>query len=110
MKVIHNLKNPIISASKIIENSTIDKEMKSDLNFEFDSIKEMLDALRIEFKSRNGMEVNEESKNIITLQMANSIFNTHKKLADNGGNNILIEIEQNFPQEINIKPTLLKRI
>ena len=92
MKVIHDLKNPLIAASKIIENSMIDEEMKSDLNFEFDSINEMLDALRIEFKSRNAMEVNEKTKLINTFQMVNSIFNTHKKLAENGGNNIILEI------------------
>ena len=45
-----------------------------------------------------------------TVQMVNSIFNTHKHLAENGGNNLILEIEQNFPQEINIKSTLLKRI
>jgi len=62
MKVIHDLKNPLIAASKIIENSNIEEDQKDDLIFEMNSIKEMLDALRVEFKSRNNMDLNEESK------------------------------------------------
>jgi len=62
MKVIHDVKNPLIAASQIIENSSLNEDQKNNLNFEFDCIKEMLDALRIEFKSKYDMQVQEESK------------------------------------------------
>jgi len=44
LKVIHDLKNPLIAASKIIDDSNIEEGQKNDLKFELDSIKEMLDA------------------------------------------------------------------
>jgi len=42
--------------------------------------------------------------------LTKSIFNTHVNLANYGGNDFHLEIEQNFPKEIFIKPTILKRI
>lgn len=46
----------------------------------------MLEQLRLNFKTRNNMNINENVDKIDTLNFINSIKLTHKNLAENGNN------------------------
>jgi len=60
MKIIHDLKNPLIALQSILKHANIAIDVMSSINFELNDIKEMLDKLRLEFKSKNGMSLKEK--------------------------------------------------
>ena len=73
MKVIHDLKNPIISIKQTISDpdaklSTIRETCQSDL----EDLQEMLENMRAEFKLNQGMDFEEELKEVAILQLMHS--------------------------------------
>jgi len=115
MKIIHDIKNPLMSirsqinSYEILDNITLN-DHKSNIIEECNALDEMLADLRIEFKSRNNMEIDEKNEIVDTMKIVTSIVNTFKSLAEKGNNIFKFEIEKDFPEAICIKPTILKRI
>lgn len=114
MKIIHDIKNPVMSIRTQINSFEIDNinlnDHKSNIIEECNALDEMLANLRIEFKSRNNMEIDEKNEFVNTMKMVTSIVNTFKSLAEKGNNILKIEIEKDFPEAICMKPIMLKRI
>jgi len=70
----------------------------------------MLDTLKTEFKYRHEMNVVEKRVYTNTVDLINSMVETHRNLAKNGNNKITFQIEKDFPEEILASHTTLKRI
>mmetsp|Transcript_14110 Transcript_14110/g.11659 ORF Transcript_14110/g.11659 Transcript_14110/m.11659 type:complete len:215 (-) Transcript_14110:733-1377(-) len=109
MKVIHDLKNPLIALQTILSYGNIDTEILNLMNFEINDLKEMLEVLRFEFKSKNGMTLEETKEYKHSIEFVKSIANTHKTLAENGNNALLISLDQ-FPEYMYISVSTIKRI
>jgi len=109
MKVIHDLKNPLIALQTILSYGNIDTEILNLMNFEINDLKEMLEVLRFEFKSKNGMTLEETKEYKLSKEFVMSIANTHKTLAENGNNALLISLNQ-FPEYMYISVSTIKRI
>lgn len=110
MKIIHDLKNPLIAINMCVEESGIQNEIIVDVKSEIQEMHEMLDSLKTEFKSRNDMQFNEKTDDQLTHDLLKSFKLANTKLAQNGKNTLEFVIEQNFPKCLSIKPTILKRI
>jgi len=61
IKIIHDLKNPLIAVNMCIEESEIHNDIINDVKSEIQEMHEMLDSLKTEFKSRNDMQFNEKA-------------------------------------------------
>jgi len=59
MKIIHDLKNPLIALQTILKWANIEADILKLMNFELNDLQEMLEALRFEFKAKNGMKLEE---------------------------------------------------
>jgi len=110
MKIIHDLKNPLIAINMCIEESGIQNDIICDIKNEIHEMNEMLDTLKTEFKSRNSMKFDEKTDDYKTHDLLKSFKMSFTKLALNGKNNVEFYIQQNFPEYLSIKPTILKRI
>lgn len=110
MKIIHDLKNPLIALHMCIEDSKLDQDDKEELKNEIEEMHDMLDSLKTEFKTRNDMKFNETQEYHKVHDLLNSFKRAFTKLAQNGNNILQFKIQQNFPQKIMIRHTLLKRI
>jgi len=111
MKVIHDLKNPIISIQQTIMDpdvsvNTIVNTCKSDL----EDMQEMLENMRAEFKYKQGMSFQEELKEVDILNFTRTYLPTHSQLAENGRNNLIITVLKDCPEKLYIKRTIVKRI
>lgn len=111
MKVVHDLKNPIISIKQTIidKKSTIENVRIACLS-DIEDIEEMLENLRAEFKYKQGMSFCEVAKEIQLEDFAKTFFPTHKQLATNGKNKILVSLKPLLPLSLHIKKSLVKRI
>mmetsp|Transcript_14106 Transcript_14106/g.11656 ORF Transcript_14106/g.11656 Transcript_14106/m.11656 type:complete len:257 (+) Transcript_14106:414-1184(+) len=109
MKIIHDLKNPLIAVQTILKYADIAEDLLSLLNFELDDMKEMLEVLRFEFKSKNGMSLEENKGYKQSKEFIESLANTHKSLAENGNNALLFSLSQ-FPDIMYIPVSIIKRI
>jgi len=69
----------------------------------------MLEVLRFEFKAKNGMKLEEIKEYKDSKEFVMSVANTHKSLAVNGNNALMISLHQ-FPEQIYISVTTIKRI
>jgi len=101
MKVIHDLKNPIISISQTILDpdvtiSTIKETCISDL----EDMQEMLENMRAEFKYKQGMSFQEELKEVEITQFARTYIPTHSQLAENGKNHLVISVLKYTPERL----------
>jgi signal transduction histidine kinase len=111
MKVIHDLKNPILS----IKNNLLDFKMNPEsviktTQLDCEDMEEMLENMRAEFKIKQGMQLKEEIKAVETTEFAKSLGSTHSALTENGQNFLHISIDNNYPKTLNIQRTLIKRI
>ena len=109
MKVIHDLKNPIIAIQGIIQDLH-DEKLERNINCELDGMREMLEVLKTEFKANNNMSFKEKYELVNSKDLADSLLYTHQKLAFNGKNSMTVNIQSNFPERILISPTITKRI
>lgn len=111
MKVIHDLKNPIISIKQTILDpdvsiSTIISTCESDL----EDMQEMLENMRAEFKYKQGMNFQEELKGVEILKFVKTYIPTHSQLAENGRNKLIITVKKECPEKVYIKRSIVKRI
>lgn len=64
MKVIHDLMNPVIACKQLINDpDNIDfTKIREIVNQEIEDLEDMLENLRIEYKARHLMDLNEQPK------------------------------------------------
>lgn len=93
MKVVHDLKNPVISIKQMIFdyelNESIDEFKRCCLN-DIGEIEEMLENMRAEFKAKQGMAMSEVANQVILFDFAKSFISTHTQLATTWKNNMKI--------------------
>jgi len=109
MKIIHDLKNPLIAVQTILKYADIAVDLLGLLNFELEDMTEMLEVLRFEFKSKNGMSLEENKAYKQSKEFIESLANTHKSLAENGNNALIFSLSQ-FPDIMYIPVSIIKRI
>lgn len=106
IKTIFDLKNPVSAISQIInDKETLDNAINSvtdTINSELEDLHDMMDNLRSEFKSKHGLEINEEQRECYTTEFMKGIRRTQNRLAKNGKNRIIIQTEANFPEKLYI--------
>jgi len=111
MKVVHDLKNPVLSIKQNLndEDTTIEIIQES-CCADIEEIEEMSDNLRLQFKSQEKMTFNEKQTSVIMLQFAQSLIPTHTQMAISGKNDLVIKLLQHLPITVNIQRSLVKRI
>lgn len=102
LKTIQDLKNPVTAIAQIInEPETLKHEIqtvKSSINIELEDLDDLLDNLKLEFKSKHGLEINEVPRECKTTELLKSLRRTQNRLAKNGRNKLIFESENNFPE------------
>ena len=73
-------------------------------------MQELLENLRVEFKSRQLMQVREEPQKVEATSLIQSFLDTHAKLAANGQNSMQLRIRPAFPTNLCIPLTNFKRV
>lgn len=113
MKVVHDLKNPVMSLKQWIKDYELTEPIvsfkKNTLN-DIDDIEEMLENMRAEFKFKQGMKFSEIANQINMFEFARSFITTHTQLASDNKNNLKIILSKNLPEVAFIKRSLVKRI
>ena len=110
MKVIHDLKNPILSIrSSLLDIEINPEEVVKTMQLDCEDMEEMLENMRAQFKLSQGMELKEELKEVEAKEYAKSFGSTHQALAENGQNFLHIMVEVGFPLVLRIPRTLVKR-
>ena len=111
MKTIHDLKNPVNAISNIVNDTEISiSKMRNLTNNEIEDLQDMLDNLRIEFKTSQGMNIVEKFRQITFKEFVKGIKRTHKNLSKNGKNNFKVKVQLDFPEIIEIQSLSVKRI
>lgn len=111
MKTVHDLKNPVYSIGTIVNDKTLQiKEIRDTTNNEIEDLQEMLDNLRMEFKSSMGMSTAEVEREVKTVELLTCLKRSQKLLAKNGKNSLVIESHENFPDKILVQQLNLKRM
>ena len=112
MKVIHDLKNPILSIkssltdmAKFDSNPAIQTTLLECLDMQ-----EMLECMRAEFKLKQGMQLKEVPTKVKTSDISNSFAFTHSELTKKGRNRMTVLITTGFPKVMRIPRTIIKRI
>jgi len=98
MKVIHDIKNPILAAQAIIDSSNINKDDKELVNSELNDMLNLLEDLKIEFKYKNGMKFKENKEWKKTKDVVQSLMAANKKMAINGNNALEFSVSKRFPE------------
>jgi len=71
MKVVHDLKNPIISIKQtIIDSNATIENVKVACQSDLEDIEEMLENMRAEFKYKQGMQFSEVAKEVTFVDFA----------------------------------------
>jgi len=111
MKVIHDLKNPVTALCQILNDHVEDWEyVKECSNNELEDLMDMLDNLRLEFKSHHLMDVNEAAREIQSVDFIKGLKRTHSRLAKNGNNSFRLMTEALFPNKLWIQRINVKRV
>ena len=98
MKVLHDLKNPIIALIATINDISLDViAMRLIANADLEDIDEMLDNLKTEFKSRQNLDSKEHKRDVDTIKFLENIARAQIRIAKNGNNNFTINADTNFP-------------
>eukprot|EP00801_Mesodinium_rubrum_P002517 Mrub_02517.p1 GENE.Mrub_02517~~Mrub_02517.p1 ORF type:complete len:543 (+),score=68.92 Mrub_02517:173-1630(+) len=111
MKVIHDLKNPVISCRQTVNDKDMNPNKTRDIcNQELEDLEDMLENLRTEFKVRNLMDLKEQPRQLMSEEFLLSLKNSNSRLAYNGNNKLTIETSENFPIELKLQKLNTKRI
>ena len=105
MKVIHDLKNPVIACRQTVndkENWDMDK-VREIANQELEDLEDMLENLRTEFKARQLMDLKEQPRRVKTEEFIKSLKSSHTRLAKNGNNSLLLEAAEGFPLNLKLQ-------
>lgn len=97
MKVLHDLKNPIIALISTIYDKSLDiKGMRIITNADLKDIDEMLDNLKTEFKSKQNLDSKEQKRDVDTIKFLENIDRAQNRIAKNGNNNFTINADTIF--------------
>lgn len=111
MKVIHDLKNPVIASRQTINDNEMNIEKTREVsNPELEDLEDMLENLRTEFKARNLMDLKEQPRPVSSEEFILSLRSSHSRLAKNGSNNLTFETAEGFPLNLKIQRLNTKRI
>lgn len=111
MKTLHDLKNPVYSLLSIVNDTKLPiTELRTSANSELEDISEMLDNLKVEFKSRYQMDYKEEKRDIKITDFLEHLSRAHIRLANNGNNHFSLQAEQNMPKFIRIPKLTVMRV
>ena len=98
MKVLHDLKNPIIALISTIYDKSLDiKGMRIITNADLKDIDKMLYNLKTEFKSKQNLDSKEQKRDVDTIKFLENIARAQNKIAKNGNNNFTINADTNIP-------------
>lgn len=70
----------------------------------------MLDNLRLEFKTKQGMNIEEKFREVKMIELIRGLKRTHTLLAKNGKNRLCIDTFDNFPDVILLQVLNVKRV
>lgn len=111
MKVVHDLKNPVMSLKQTFLDEEVSLTVVRRLALgDVEELEEMLENLRAQFKYTNNMDFKEEAKEVAVHDFALSFSRIHANLAEVGGNTLSIQVCKGFPSTISIQRNLIKRI
>ena len=111
MKVVHDLKNPVSALMCTLNDHDQTWEVvKECCNNELEDLTDMLDNLRMEFKSHHFMVVNEVSRQLESVDIIMGFKRTHSRLAKNGNNSLRFVSEKGFPSKLYVQRINVKRI
>ena len=97
MKVLHDLKNPIIALISTINDKSLDvKAMRIIANADLEDIDKMLDNLKTEFKSKQNLDSKEQKRDVDTIKFLENIAIAQNRIAKNGNNNFTINADTIF--------------
>ena len=97
MKVLHDLKNPIIALISTIYDKSLDvKAMRIITNADLEDIDEMLYNLKTEFKSRQNLSSKEQKRDVDTIKFLENIAIAQNRIAKNGNNNFTLNADTIF--------------
>lgn len=101
MKTVHDLKNPIFVISQLVNDKELDmKSLRSSANNEIEDLHDMLDNLRLEFKTKQGMNIDEKFREVKIKELTRGLTRAHTLLAKNGKNKLVIDSQVTFPDKI----------
>lgn len=112
MKVIHDLKNPVIACRQTVNDKEIIEleKVREIANQELEDLEDMLENLRTEFKARQLMDLKEQHRMVSTEEFIMSLKSSHTRLAKNGNNSLLLEAGEEFPESLKLQRLNTKRI
>ena len=112
MKVIHDLKNPVIACGQTVNDKEICDidNLREIVNQELEDLEDMLENLRTEFKARQLMDLKEQPRRVKTEEFIKSLKSSHTRLAKNGNNSLLLEAAEGFPLNLKLQRLNTKRI
>jgi len=118
MKIIHDMKNPLLGVKYRIEeisDLTINeynklKDYCNGIIEELNDAIEMTDQIRIGFKIKNDMKLEEDKVNVDINKFADGIKFSMMNLCSQTLNKLIIKINKDCIDNIDIQYTLLKRI
>ena len=98
MKVLHDLKNPIIALISTIYDKSLDiKGMRIITNADLKDIDKMLYNLKTEFKSKQNLDSKEQKRDVDTIKFLENIDRAQNRIAKNGNNNFTINADTKIP-------------
>ena len=112
MKIIHDLKNPVIVCRQTVnekENWDMDK-VREIAYQELEDLEDMLENFRTEFKARQLMDLKEQPRRVKTEEFIKSLKSSHTRLDKNGNNSLLLEAAEGFPLILKLQRLNKKRI
>lgn len=111
MKTVHDLKNPVFSIGTIVNDKSLNiKAIRDSTNNEIEDLQDMLENLRMEFKSKTGMSITEVKREVKSVELLTCLKRSQKLLAKNGKNSLSIESHEKFPEKILVQQLNLKRM
>lgn len=111
LRSIHDLKNPVNAIQEILNDSTLKYEKAKEVSFvELEDLNDMLDNLRVEFRSQLLLDVNERQRDIVSEEFIYGLKRTHSRQAKNKNNQLRITHESHFPKNLWVQRLNLKRV
>lgn len=111
MKVLHDIKNPIMAIQNTINDMNLDRETMCKIaNTDIEDLNDILDNLKAEFKSRHKMNFKEEKRAVKIMDFVENLSRSNLKLAQNGNNTFNINVKPNVPKLVVIPRFTVLRI
>lgn len=111
MRLIHDLKNPVSAILQILNDHDLNYEKAKELTFvELEDLMDMLDNTRSEFKTWQLMDVDEQKRELDSVEFIKGLKRTHSRHAKNRSNSLRFSTESFFPKKLWVQRLNLKRV